>query len=145
MADQSRRGAATVAVRQQAARIALGVNVADARQVWRAIRSWLATHTRFVPDPDTVELVRTPPEQLRLQRAQGTAPGDCDDTATLAAALALALGQRVHFVVLGFFAPDAPFVHVYAEQSLGDDTWGDFDVTRTPGGPVPSRVAVFGV
>src|SRR5690242_19255940 len=59
---------------------------------WQRLRDWLAAHVRFLDDPVGIELVRTPLEQLRRIKLDGVMRGDCDDVATLSAALAKALG-----------------------------------------------------
>jgi transglutaminase-like putative cysteine protease len=63
---------------------------------------------RYQRDPRTVELVKTPEATLR------TGVGDCDDQATLLAALAMLAGSEARFVALGFRA-DGVFSHVYCE------------------------------
>lgn len=108
------------------------------------LRAWLLTHSRFTPDPDNMELVRTPVEQLHVIATHGTMPGDCDDVATLGAALARALGMRARFVVLAFDGPNAPYQHVYTEV-LTRQGWRDFDITRTGRMAPPRRVAVMEV
>jgi transglutaminase-like putative cysteine protease len=83
---------------------------------------------RFVPDPKGVELLKSPGVMLNEWRLQGFAKGDCDDAAILSASIALAMGLRVRWVVLGF-TPGGPYRHVYAEACDGRG-WVDFDVTR---------------
>jgi len=108
---------------------------------WRLLRNWLATHTQFLADPPNLELVRTPVEQLRRIARDGIMRGDCDDVATLAAALTLALGRPARFAVLGFFQPGpaTPYRHIFTEMQTAPDVWRDFDVTRRPGSLPASR------
>jgi transglutaminase-like putative cysteine protease len=106
------------------------------------LRSWLAQHTQFKADPDNLELVRTAVEQLARIARGGVMRGDCDDVATLGAALALAGGLQPRFVVLGFTGPDAPYSHVYTDV-LGGAV--NLDVTRQPSSPRATRVAVMEV
>jgi transglutaminase-like putative cysteine protease len=141
MTQAANRALTTPRVVQTAARIVRAVNVRDPVQVWRALRQWLVAHFQFVPDPLDVETIRTPLEQLRQIDERGVMLGDCDDAATLIAALAKAVGQRVRFVVLGFKTATAPYQHVYAEMATPDG-WADFDITRTAGAPTPTRAAV---
>jgi transglutaminase-like putative cysteine protease len=63
---------------------------------------------RYMRDPRTVELVKTPEATL------ATSVGDCDDMATLLAALLLLAGFLVRFVTVGFRS-DGSFTHVYVE------------------------------
>lgn len=144
MKDAVNRSLTNPRVVQTAARIVASVNARDPVQVWRALRQWLAAHLQFTPDPRDVETVRTPYEQLRQIDERGVMYGDCDDAATLVAALAKAVGQRVRFVVIGFQTATAPYQHVYAEMATPDG-WGDFDVTRTAGAPRPTRAAMLEV
>lgn len=95
---------------------------------WKAIRAWLAAHWRFLRDPEGVELLRTPRYLVDRILANGTVQGDCDDAATLGAAIGLATGLPARFVAVAF-PGKMDLVHVYAElkTSLG---WRDLDVTR---------------
>lgn len=68
--------------------------------VWRSIR--------YQRDPRTVELVKTPEATI----ASGV--GDCDDQATLLAALSLSSGAEARFALVGF-RPDGVFTHVFCE------------------------------
>lgn len=121
--------------------------------IWRGLRAWLAANTRFrfdrddpiaQQDPSVIEVVHTPLDQLSAIARTGVAYGDCDDAATLAAALTLAAGQRARFVVAGYGGPSAPYRHVYTEL-LGPGGGLDFDITRTPRSPNPSRIATLEV
>lgn len=103
------------------------------------LRAWLGAHTVFVPDPDDEELVRTPLYQVQAVQAGGVSPGDCDDVATLGAALALAAGLRCAFVVLGFEGPGSPFQHVYTLVHTVPPV--NFDVTRSPNTMPATRAA----
>lgn len=111
--------------------VAVG-DATDPAAQWANLRQWLAVHTHFQSDPVAVELVRTPWRQFQRIRNDGVMRGDCDDVATLAAAMTLALGRRARFVVLGFVVPGpaAPYRHVYAEMETAPGVWRDFDVTR---------------
>lgn len=93
-----------------------------------AIRRWLVQRWRFVRDPPGVELLKSPRVLLREWAAGGYMSGDCDDAAIMGAAVALAAGFPVRFVVLGF-RERGPFAHVYAEAWDGR-RWSDFDITR---------------
>ena len=68
--------------------------------VWQSIR--------YQRDPRTVELVKTPEATL------ATGVGDCDDQATLLAALTLLSGAEARFALVGF-RPDGVFTHVFCE------------------------------
>lgn len=132
-------------VRAAAAAASADADARNPESLWRSLRFWIASHSRFRFDPDGVELVRTPVEQLRQIRNVGVMHGDCDDAAVLAATLAKACGARVRFTVMGFFG-EPYYRHVYASM-LVNDRWLDFDVTRPAQSlPIkPTRVAHYGV
>ncbi len=91
------------------------------------IRLYLERRVRFVRDPRYMEAVHDPRQLLTTIRARGFCAGDCDDVATVAAALGLSIGLRARFVAIG----RAAFEHVYAE--LADPAggpWRDIDTTR---------------
>jgi hypothetical protein len=143
------RAAASHPLTQQAAANAAN-GARDGVGVWRNIRAWLQRVTRFQwdaddpvaqADPRIIEVVHTPLDQLEHLAQTGSIPGDCDDVATLAAALVLALGRRARFIVLGFRAPAsaAPFQHVFTDMLIAPDAWGDFDITRRPSSEQPTR------
>lgn len=115
---------------------------------WQRVRAWLMEHTHYLTDPEGVpgtEVVRAPAYLLAEVRQFGAARGDCDDVATLGAALGLALGMRVRFVVVAF-AGQPYYSHVYAELETPQG-WGDLDVQRPRGGMLPAvtRSAVLEV
>lgn len=94
----------------------------------RRIRRFLERRVRFHPDPLHFETIKEPEFQLREIERDGTTAGDCDDIATLGAALGLALGLPARFRVMAFDAA-APFEHVTADLFDGSE-WVDLDVSR---------------
>lgn len=100
------------------------------------LRGWLARHLRFLNDPPSVELVRSPEYLLDRIGRDGVAQGDCDDMAVLGAALAMAAGMRARFVAVGFRGPRGPLSHVFTEV-LANTGWKELDVSKEPGRPVP--------
>ncbi len=94
------------------------------------IRAWIVSRFQFVRDPSGVELLKSPAYMLGERDRTGRIAGDCDDAAILGAAIALATGYRVRWVLLGF-TPGAPFKHVFAEAApTAAGPWTDFDVTK---------------
>lgn len=140
---------ARASVRAPSVQHAAAVATAGATDVtaqWRALRTWLTTHTQFLADPVGIELVRTPHEQLVTIARDGVMRGDCDDVAVLAAAMTRALGAPARFAVLGFGAPGprAAYRHIYAEMQTAPGVWRDFDVTRRPDSlPASRRMTVL--
>lgn len=108
-----------------------GVNTADKAFF---LREWLAQRFQFFPDPHGMELLRTPDFLLTTIIQEGIARGDCDDAATLAAALALAAGLRTRFVLVSFGAT-LPYSHVFSEVFTDCQGWVELDITR------PAQVA----
>lgn len=101
------------------------------------LRSWMQEHVRFREDPtgrgvfgaiEDLEMVIDPVQQLRNVQASYTTFGDCDDAATLGAALALPMGLTTRFRVVGF-DPLGGFSHVWTDV-LTEKGWLDLDVTR---------------
>jgi len=76
-----------------------------------AIREWVSYQVRYTEDITEVETLQTP--EALLESLQG----DCDDQATLVAALVNAIGKKARFRAIAF-APDE-FAHVYTEVLLG--------------------------
>lgn len=109
-----------------------------------AIRGWVGAYVAFQADPVGVELLRTVPEMLHEVQVRGIVQADCDDAATLSAALGKAVGLRARFVVLAFRGRRAPFSHVYTEL-LTASGWVDMDVTRPPNPTPASRAATVEV
>jgi hypothetical protein len=112
----------------------------------RALRKFLVRHVRFVRDPVHAELVHAPRILAQQLVATGSTSGDCDDVATLGAALGRAVGFDARFVVLGFFDAGAPWSHVYAElRDPQTGAWQQMDVTREYGRLPATRVGTFPV
>lgn len=124
---QRARAAAQTQTVQDAAHSIVGPH-ARAYASAKAVRRFLADKIMFQADPIGVELLRWPPTMLEEISTEGVAFGDCDDVATLGAALGIALGLAARFVVLAF-TPTGPFEHVYSELFAGGD-WVELDTTR---------------
>ena len=76
-----------------------------------ALQRFVRDKVRYVKDPVGLELVQIP------QRTLEAGQGDCDDKATLLAALLMATGKPARFVALGF--KGMPFSHVLVEVRAG--------------------------
>lgn len=79
----------------------------------RAVRAWTDKRFRFVRDPLGVELLETPAFLLSRIKQYGFVQGDCDDAATLTAALGMAVGLPASLHAVAFFDKAAPFAHVF--------------------------------
>jgi len=117
-----------------------GVPARDEMAQVNQLRAWLATHFQFVRDPRSREDVRDPRFLVSKIVKDWKALGDCDDAATLSAALAAAIGFPARFVAVAF-GTDPRFRHVYtivtARDVNGFAVDREMDVTRTAGRPLP--------
>lgn len=81
----------------------------------KALQQWIQNCIRYVRDPVDVELVQTPEVTLKNRT------GDCDDQATLLAAMLKATGHPARFVAVGI--KGGPFSHVLVETKLNSSKW----------------------
>lgn len=79
----------------------------------RCLQHFVRDCIRYVPDPKDMEMVQTPQRTLDIRT------GDCDDKATLLAALLTSINIPTRFVAVGYTAPDAPYSHVFVEAKYG--------------------------
>lgn len=77
----------------------------------RALHAFVRDSIRYLRDPVGVELVQTPEKTLEYGQ------GDCDDKATLLAAMLSAAGHPAQFVAIGLGG--GPFSHVLVETQIG--------------------------
>lgn len=125
MIRAARAASTTLEIRDLAESIVVAVPSKDYYSEIRAIQQWTKAHIRYTRDPITTET-------LKLPHALLTNPqGDCDDQATLVAALAMAIGFPARFVAIGVHDPSV-FEHVYAEVKLGDE-WVSVETTEPVG------------
>lgn len=103
------------------------------------IRAWLARVWRYVDDPLTREHLEAPAVLLQRMQTLAYIPGDCDEVATLAAALGKAVGLQPYFTVLAFAdgTSTPPYAHVFCTLLTDDGRAVSVDITR-PSGPVPT-------
>lgn len=115
-----------------------------------ALFRWIRSHVRFERDPKGTEFIRNPArviqaaERARPQRLKALA--DCDDVATMAAAVLLVLGYRPVFIVIGRDA-DEGFEHVFFGTLEGDKVYPmDPQEVAQPGRELPAvRRRVYSV
>lgn len=115
------RDLARASLREPAQRVReTALAIISSSQGWtaevRAIQQWVQENIRYVRDPidDTggVELVQTP------QKTLDYAAGDCDDQATLTAALLSSIGHPARFIAVGFNGEGLS--HVLTQTKIGD-------------------------
>lgn len=98
-----------------------------------AVLNFVRKTVRYTRDVRGVETVQDPVTTLKFRT------GDCDDMATLLAAMLESIGHPTRFVAIGF-APNQ-FCHVYAETKVGN-RWIAMEATKPwPLGKAPANVA----
>ncbi len=112
MIRAARAASTTLEVRDLAESIIRNVPAKDYAGELTALQCWVRSNIRYTRDPYTAEALKTPAALLESPQ------GDCDDQATLIAALAMSVGFPARMVAIGTVAPMV-FEHVYAEVKLG--------------------------
>lgn len=134
----ARAAALTPDVRGVATTVVASAGPRAAAQI-AALADWLAPLVTFVRDPYHVEMITDPVVLLRQLKVIGVVAADCDDVATLVAALGRSIGMRARFVVVAFAYGDPrvpasakPFEHVFTQLAIptGQPRWVSFDFTR---------------
>jgi hypothetical protein len=110
------KGSSDLDVRRQVELLCAGVHPGDYASEILAIYYWVHANIRYMRDIYDVEFLKEP--RMLLQ----TKSGDCDDIATLLAAMLMAAGNKCAFCVVGFNTPSTPS-HVFV-------------AVQTPKGPV---------
>lgn len=99
----------------------------------RLLHEFVRDGVRYIRDVDGVETVQTPAVTLSQRY------GDCDDKATLLAAMLKSIGHPARFVAVGFEQPGR-FSHVYVETPIGG-RWIPLETTAyKPAGWQPPAV-----
>ena len=92
-----------------------------------AVRSWLIRHVILVDEFE--EVLISPRIMLNNINDLGTATGDCDDMAMLAASLLASAGAQIQLVAC-FPQPDGSYGHVFCRyQFPNQNGFVDFDPT----------------
>jgi len=102
----------------------------------RSIHAWVRDHVQYVRDISGVETLATPVQTLDYMQ------GDCDDQATLVAALLESIGHPTRFVAISASALGA-FSHVYTETKIGHNPgkWIPLETTEKFSMGKPMRFA----
>lgn len=99
--------------RQLLEKIPGSANSKNYREFARALQHFVRDQIRYVPDIHETETLQTPARTLQIRT------GDCDDKATLLAALLGSIGFATRFVAIGL--KGGPYTHVLCEVKLGKD------------------------
>jgi hypothetical protein len=89
-------------VRLLAERVCGGIGTKDYLSEMQALYSFVCNRTRYMRDPRTIELVRSPMVVTKQLLAGHTPCLDCDDQAAFLAALLLMTGAQVRFMTVAF-------------------------------------------
>ena len=113
-AAKGSRGERSMAVRRVAEMICAQIRAKAYADEALGIYYWVVRSTRYTHDPKHVEMVRDPTASLEEIQSRGVALLDCDDLATLLAALCMSVGMRCWFCTVDFrpCAGDS-FSHVF--------------------------------
>ena len=107
-------GERNVKVRQYAEAIVRQLRPKDYLGEILAIRHWCTSpRLRYANDARHVEQVKSPFRVLTEIEQYGVSNLDCDDYATLIAALGMSLGRNARFTMVGFGMP-GDYTHVFA-------------------------------
>ncbi len=131
-------------VRSYAAELVRGIDGFDTYTQSRVLADFVGIHCDFLADPYHAEALHDPVWTLGQILTRQYVQVDCDDVASLAAALGLAIGLRARFVVVGFgSSPSVPFRHIWTELAgPRSRQWVPVDPTRPPSSPPIGRVVV---
>lgn len=138
MARQAREGKKRLPVLLAARQVVQYLPQKDYHAEVVTLHQFVRDHIRYVRDIRGVETLQSPERTLQLKQ------GDCDDKATLLAAMLEALGHRARFHAVGF-QPDH-YSHVYTETLLGRawlplETTEDWEAGRAPARAVTHMIA----
>lgn len=114
MEREALRYARTPECQDHTARILQGIDHRDVKAVAKRLDEWFRKHIQYSANPVTGQVLVTPKYVLSAKEAPCV-------SATAVAAIALAAGQTVRFVLWG---PKSMYTHVFAElYSPKDDRW----------------------
>lgn len=101
MGDLARLGTRSPDVRATAESIVRQLPARNWPAETRAVEEWIRKRLRFTRDGVRVETLKTPERMIGEINEHGLFIGDCDDAATLGAALLMSVGHPVAFQTLG--------------------------------------------
>jgi transglutaminase-like putative cysteine protease len=114
------QGKTSMPIRTLALNIVKGLPPKAWKAEVEAVYNWVLENIRFVKDVRGVETLATPQKTLEFGQ------GDCDDQATLIAALLESIGHPTRFVAMGF--SPSHYSHVFTETKIGD-SWVSLETT----------------
>jgi len=149
MSKAALEGGSAFEVRRLVEALCEGLDSKDYTSEYLAALFMVLQRTRYMRDPRTVELVRSP-RVLAQQIMAGRRPSvDCDDMAALLAAMILAMGGKAEFVTVAFvhqfYEGRRQFSHVYVRAlEPRNNQWIVLDpVAAEKTGQMLARVKAF--
>ena len=99
--------------------ICAGLQSKDYTSEILAVYYWVLSNTRYMNDPRSVELVRSPAEVVAAWRAGRVPSLDCDDLVALIVAMLLLLGREVRVLTVAwkhqFYNGQRQYNHVFIQ------------------------------
>ena len=121
MSRFAKDGKKSMPVRQTAMRLTRNCQQKDFACEVRQLHAYVRDDVRYTLDIEGVETVQSPEKTLQFMA------GDCDDKATLLAAMLGSIGHPTRFVAIGF--EPGIFSHVYLETKIGNN-WIPLETTE---------------
>jgi hypothetical protein len=134
MVALTRKDASTQAAMSAANSIVMTANSHSPFSMAGQIKQWALSHLHYMPDPDEMQVLKSPMELLKDAQSTGTYLGNCADAAMLTAMLCIDVGIPCFFEARAFLKPDAPFQHVVT-IAMTEKGPMEFDITRPAGTP----------
>ena len=111
----------------------------------QSIYDFIASHSRYLKDPQGFEFIKTPPVSLQLIEIGEIANLDCDDYAVLSLSLLKSIGFHVALKAISV-KPDRKFTHVYGLVEYEKNKWLPIDLVKPETGlgwewPSPTRIS----
>ena len=119
-------------IREKALAITQNLSPRDWLAQAKALQAYVRDNVRYTRDPVDFELVSTPQKTLQYMQ------GDCDDQATLLAAMLTSIGHPTRFVAIGMNG--GPFSHVMCETLIGEQWVPCETIINKPFGWYPANV-----
>jgi len=114
MSQVVKQARADPVIRDTAADLVLGCSPGDYRGEVECLFEFVRDNIRYLQDTNGLERLEYPTILLKTKQ------GDCDDKATLLAALLESIGHPARFVAVGYQQP-GEFEHVYVETRIGSN------------------------
>lgn len=127
MREAALRAQSVYSIRQLVEKVCEKLEPKDYRSEALANYYYVLSHTRYMRDPRTVELVRDPWEVVAQMQAGQIPQIDCDDMAALLASMHLMCGFRVRLITVAFrdafYQGERQYSHIFCQAQDKGGTW----------------------